>query len=68
MKWISVKDQSVPKNKPILVWAEHLQFPISIYWKEEGTYGEPSFFENGDEYEVKEEDIVCWIPLPEPPK
>ncbi len=66
--WISVKDELPSKSFPILVWREYLNFPVSVYWMQDGTYGEPGFFEQGDEYEVKVEDISYWMPLPEPPK
>jgi hypothetical protein len=67
-EWISVKDHPARKDIPILVWTECLDFPVSVLWKEEGTYGEPAFFENGDEYEIKAKDITHWQPLQEPPK
>lgn len=68
MEWISVKNHSPRKDIPILVWTEYLDFPITVHWKEDGTYGEPGYFENGDEYEIKEKNISHWMPLPIPPK
>jgi hypothetical protein len=67
-EWISVKNLPPDKTKPILIWHECLDFPITVYWKEEGTYGEPAFFENGDEYATKEETITHWQYPPEQPK
>ena len=67
-EWISVKNEPPRKDIPILVWTEYLDFPVSVYWKERGTYGKPGYFENGDEYEMKEESITHWLPLQEPPK
>ena len=67
-EWISVKDHPPRKDAPILIWTECLDFPVTVYWKEDGTYGEPGYFESGDEYETKEEDIAYWMLAPEPPK
>lgn len=67
MEWINVKDQAPPRDKPILISGEFLDFPISVYWKEDGTCKEPGFFEHGDEYCTKEEKITHWMPLPKPP-
>ena len=68
MEWISVKDRPSAKDKPILVWAKFVDFPVSVLWKENGAYGEPDFFESGDEYAISEERISHWMPLPKPPE
>ena len=68
MNWISVIASRARKDIPILISAESLDFPVSVLWLEEGTYGEPGFFVEGEEYMIKENEITHWMPLPEPPK
>lgn len=68
MEWISVRERPPRKDIPILIMTKSLKFPISVYWIEEGTYGEPGFFEHEDEYSTREEDITHWMPLPPPPE
>ena len=68
MEWISTKNNEVSRKIPVLVHAGFLDFPVAIHWKEDGTYGKPGFFEHGDEYSIREEDITHWMSLPEPPK
>ena len=67
MKWISVKDELPRKDIPILVVTKFCEMPDCVRWLEEGTYGEPGFFESNDEYETKEESILFWMPAPELP-
>jgi hypothetical protein len=68
MNWINAKEIVPSREFPILIWGEFMEMPISVEWKEDGTYGEPGFFEAGDEYCTKEENISHWMPLPKPPK
>mgnify|MGYP001611057392 CR=1 FL=1 len=65
--WISVKDTPPSRDVPILVYGDVFHFPVSVRWKEDGTYGEPGFFQEGDEDDIKEDDISHWMPLPEAP-
>ena len=67
-KWISVKDQEPRKDIPILIINKYRDFPTSVRWVENGTYGEPSFFESNDEYCISIDHILFWMPLPEPPE
>lgn len=68
MEWISVKNAPPRKDIPILVFCKHSQFPDSVKWEEDGTYGEPAFFDTEKEYDTKEKDILFWMPIPELPK
>lgn len=67
-EWISVEEESPSKEYPILIWNKWYEFPISVKWLKEGTYGESGFFDKEKEYETKEKDITHWMPLPELPK
>ena len=67
-EWISVKQQPVSKEYPVLIWQVDHDFATSVCWDEEGTYGEPGFFEENKEHYVKAEDITHWMPLPSSPK
>lgn len=67
MEWINAKEQPPKKDIPILVASEFREMADVVRWLEDGTYGEPGFFESNDEYEIKEEDILYWMPAPTPP-
>ncbi len=67
-EWISCTFRPPAKDVPILVHAIFLEFPVSVLWYEDGTYGEPGFFQEGGEYIVREKDMLYWMPLPQPPK
>ena len=67
MQWINVKKQPPRKDIPILVICELQEMPNVVKWLEDGTYGEPGFFESNEEYETKEEHILYWMPAPTHP-
>ncbi len=67
MEWISTKVKPPAKDKPILVIGEFMDFPRTVLWIEDGTYGEPGFFESAEEYEVKEKNISHWMYCPDKP-
>lgn len=66
--WISVQDNPPRKDVPIIAYCEYYEMPHILRWLEEGTYGEPGFFEPNEEYETKEKDITFWMVCPENPK
>jgi len=66
--WIYAKLTPPRKDIPILVVTELCEMPDVVRWLEDGTYGQPGFFESNDEYETKEEEIIYWMPAPEIPK
>lgn len=66
--WYESKVKPPRKDIPILVVKEFSEMPDVVRWLEDGTYGESGFFESNDEYDIKEEDILYWMPLPQPPK
>lgn len=65
--WIDARKEPPRKDIPILVITEFCEMPDVVRWLEDGTYGEPGFFESNDEYETKEKDILYWMPAPEVP-
>ncbi len=66
--WHDAKRNPPRKDIPILVVTESCEMPDVVRWLEDGTYGQPGFFESNDEYETKEEDILFWMPAPDMPK
>jgi hypothetical protein len=66
-KWIEARKKTPRKDIPILILTEFCEMPDVVIWLEDGTYGQPGFFESNNEYEIKEEDITYWMPAPEPP-
>ncbi len=67
-KWIEARNQPARKDIPILVLTEFSEMPDVVIWIEDGTYGQPGFFESNNEYETKEQDITYWMPAPEIPE
>lgn len=68
MKWVDSKIIPPSKEFVILAVCEFSDFPITLKWIENGTYGEPAFFEEGEEYSTKEESILFWMPCPLQPE
>lgn len=65
--WIETKKEAPRKDIPILVVTEFSEMPDCVRWLEDGTYGEPGYFESNNEYETKIKDITHWMPAPEIP-
>jgi 23S rRNA G2069 N7-methylase RlmK/C1962 C5-methylase RlmI len=65
--WIDAKKESPRKDIPILIVSEFSEIPNIVRWLQDGTYGYPAFFESNDEYEIKEENILYWMPAPKIP-
>lgn len=66
--WKDAKTIPPRKDIPILVVTEFDEMPNVVRWLEEGTYGDPGFYEANDEYETKQEAILYWMAAPEVPK
>ena len=65
--WIDAKKEPPRKDIPILIVTKFSEMPDVVIWVEEGTYGEPGFFDSNEEYDAKEENILYWMPAPKIP-